>query len=80
MDVDYPVNLPDGISFELIELAKKNDMVLAIVLTELIRDDNAFKTIVELKMHDLRPLLALGKYNEVARGVLERISFSECIL
>jgi hypothetical protein len=52
MDVDYP--LPDKNSFELIKLAEKNDIALAIVLCELIRDFKAFGTIAELKMYDLR--------------------------
>jgi hypothetical protein len=75
MDVD----LPDGISYQSIDFAMKDDVSLAGLLCQVINNEDAFKTIKAMRMYDLRPLLASGELNEVKRKVRERISSSECI-
>ena len=82
-------NLPSN---DMLRIAQTDDMALVYVLRSLaiarsgydsdlepsnIVQTEIFDAIKRLKMYDLRPLLASGKYNEVASRVQERISFSE---
>jgi hypothetical protein len=76
------MDLPSNVTQSDLNLAQTDDLYLASVLYKLTitRVDTVnFGAILEHNMHYLRPLLKSGKYDEVVKKVLQRISPSECI-
>jgi len=75
------MDLPNLTQSDL-DRAQTNDVDLAFVLYKLTItrvDTVSVDAILRHNMHDLRHPLKLGKYDEVVKKVLQRISPSECI-
>jgi hypothetical protein len=77
MDVDVPPF--DGLDEHNLRQAQDDNNMLVYVLWRICKDAlnksqfNSLDVIEKHGMNDLRPLLALGKYDEVRESVLERI-------
>ena len=86
MDVDDPnVHYVNPFLLNIRELAQTDDLVLAFLLKHLGDSvpnrsiDVPLEEIKRLNIVDLRPLLASGNFDDVARTVLQRLSSGESI-